>query len=106
MSTNQKPQWLIDLTEEVREASKAFKGNWPDAWIYLGENEGNFPDNDWYDCDEDLLGIPVYHCPAWLKHSGCDGEHQKILPLWKEDVSNKLEIIREFECRLAKSGDY
>lgn len=106
MSTKPRPQWLIDLTEDVREASKAFKGNWPDAWLYLGKIEGNEPEKDWYDWPEDLLGIPVYHCPAWLMHSGYDGEHQKILPLWKEDVSDKRSVIREFECRLANSGDY
>ena len=100
-----RPSWLIQLTEELREASKAFKNDeWPDAWLYLGDAEGN--DADWYDWPDDLLGLPVHHCPAWLKHSGYDGEHQKILPVWKGDVSNKGKIIREFECRLAQSGDF
>tara|TARA_R110000822_G_scaffold128_2_gene566 strand:- start:292 stop:675 length:384 start_codon:yes stop_codon:yes gene_type:complete len=101
-----RPSWLSELTEEVREASKAFKNEWPDAWLYLGYSESNDAEKDWYDWSEDLLGLPVFHCPAWLKHSGYDGEHQKILPVWKGDVSNKSGIIREFECRLAKSGDF
>lgn len=100
------PSWLIELTEEVREASKAFKNEWPDAWLYLGDSESNDAEKDWYDWNEDLLGLPVFHCPAWIRHSGYDGEHQKILPVWKGDVSDKSGIIREFECRLAKSGDF
>ena len=102
-----RPSWLIELTEEVRSASKAFKNDeWPDAWLYLGYSESNDAEKDWYDWSEDLLGLPVFHCPAWLKHSGYDGEHQKILPMWSGDVSNKSGVIREFECRLAKSGDF
>lgn len=96
------PQWHKDLSDELREACKAFTGKqFPDAWLYLGENE-----EDWYDSDALLLGLPVYHCPAFLTHSGHDGEQQKIIPLWHGDVSGKYAMIREFECRLAKSGDY
>lgn len=102
-----KPNWLLELTEDVREASKAFPANkWPDAWLYLGNSPFNDADKDWYDWDEPLLGLPVYHCPAFLQHSGYDGEHQKIVPLWRGDVSDKDLIICEFQCRLAKSGDY
>jgi len=101
-----RPLWLMALTEEVREASKAFKDDWPAAWIFLGDSESNDSGKDWYDWPEPLLGLPVYHCPAFLRHSGYDGEHQRILPLWKGDVSGKSGIIREFECRLAKSGDF
>jgi hypothetical protein len=103
--TNKKPEWLTKLIDDVREASRAFKSEkeWPEAWLYLGEYGD---DTDWYDWDETLLGLPVYHCPAWLRHSGCDGEHQRILPLWRGDVSGKGSVIREFQCRLAHSGDY
>ncbi len=98
----QPPQWHRDLSGELREACKAFTGRqFPDAWLYLGENE-----EDWYDWDAPLLGLPVYHCPAFLAHSGYDGEHQRIVPIWKGDVSGKRDMAREFECRLAKSGDY
>ncbi len=99
--------WLAILREDVRIASKAFKkDDWPNAWLYLGDTPFNDPDKDWYDCDEPLLGLPVYHCPAFLGHSGYDGEHQMLVPLWLGDVSDKREVIKEFECRLAKSGDY
>ena len=99
---NQQPQWHKDLSDELREACKAFVGKQsPDAWLYLGTDS-----EDWYDSDALLLGIPVYHCSASLQHFGYDGEPQKIVPLWKGDVSGKRAMIREFECRLAKSGDY
>jgi hypothetical protein len=106
MTPLKKPEWLIELTEDVRRASMAFDGDWPDAWIYLGESEDTGQDEDWHDWDEPLLGLPVYHCPSWLRHQGHDGMHQKILPLWEGDVSCKSAIIREFECRLADSGDF
>lgn len=101
------PEWRRRLVDEVREASRAFKtdADWPDAWLYLG-HEPNCADNDWYDWDEGLFGLPVYHCPAWLTHSGHDGEHQHILPLWHGNVSDKSGVIREFCARLAASGDY
>lgn len=100
-----RPEWLEKLTEEVRDASKAFPENgWPDAWLFLGESESN--SEEWYDWDEPLLGLPVYHHGTWLSHSGYDGEHQKIVPLWKGDTSNKQMIMREFYCRIAKSGDF
>lgn len=102
-----RPCWLVALIEDIREASKAFPSDgWPDAWLYLGGSESNDIDKDWYDWHEPLLGLPVYHCPAWLRHSGYEGEHQHILPLWHGDVSDKNAIIREFECRLARSGDF
>ena len=103
-----KPDWLLQLTEDVRRASKAFRteADWPDAWLMLGEGLPGASAEQWYDWDEPLLGLPVYHAPAWLTHSGYDGEHQVIIPLWKEDVSNKAAIQREFECRLADSGDF
>ena len=102
-----KPDWLEKLTEDVREASKAFGKDWPDAWLYLGHDFGNdAADADWYDWPEPLLGLPVLHCPAWLRHSGHDGEHQHILPLWTGDVSDKSKVIREFEARIEKSGDF
>lgn len=101
------PEWELKLIEDVREASKAFNLNdWPDAWLYLGHDWGHDPDNDWYDSDRKLLDLPVYHCPATLQHSGYDGEHQHIIPLWKGDVSTKQKVIREFQMRLAKSGDF
>jgi hypothetical protein len=103
---NSKPDWLMKLIEDVREASLAFHGKkFPDAWLYTGKDEGS-EHEDWYDWDEPLLGLPVYHTPAWVKHSGYDGEHQHIIPLWLGDVSNKKDMMREFECRLAKSGDF
>jgi len=101
-----KPDWLEELTNDVREASKAFGKYWPDAWLYLGNDSGSPEDGGWYDWPDPLLGLPVLHCPAWLRHSGHDGEHQRILPLWKGDVSGKTKMIREFEARLEKSGDF
>ena len=97
-----RPDWLLELTKNVRRASRAFKTekDWPDAWLMLGGDE------DWYDCDVPLLDRPVYHSPAWLTHSGYDGEHQRIVPLWYGDVSDKGRVQREFECRLADSGDF
>lgn len=99
----QKPKWLETLIEDVREASKAFcYDKWPDAWLYIGEGE----EEDWYDWDAPLFGLPVYHSPAYLHHSGYNGEQQRIIPIWIGDVSGKKAIQHEFECRLAKSGDY
>jgi hypothetical protein len=99
---SEKPKWLLNLTEEVRRASLCFsQDKFPNAWLYLGESE-----DDWYDWPETLLGLPVFHCKSFLTHSGYDGEHQKIVPLWYGDVSDKDKVVREFECRLANSGDF
>lgn len=109
MNTNTKiPQWLAELRADVQEASKAFENdNWPDAWLYIGSTPWGGSDTaDWYDWSDPLLGLPVYHTPARIKHSGYDGEQQRIIPLWFGDVSNKAKTMREFELRLAKSGDF
>jgi hypothetical protein len=99
------PEWLRTLIDDVREASKAFPDErWPDAWLFIGEQPVN--PEEWYDWDQPLLGRPVFHSPAWITHSGYDGNHQKIVPLWYGDVSDLKSVIREFECRLAKSGDF
>lgn len=101
------PDWLVELHDELREACKAFTDKtFPDAWLYLGRNPGH-RDNDWYDCEELLFGKPVYHAASWLTHVSADaGEPQHITPLWFGDVSDKDRIIREFECRLGKTGDF
>lgn len=92
---------MVQLKEDVREASKAFPPHeWPNAWLFLGDAE-----MEWYDSNL-LLGLPVYHSPAFLKHSGHDGEPAKVVPLWDEDVSGKDLVVREFFARLAKSGDF
>lgn len=102
------PVWLHQLINNVRRASQAFKSDsdWPDAWLFLGEGPPGASTEEWYDWPQPLLGRPVFHSPAWLTHSGYDGDHQSIIPLWYGDVSNKSGIQREFECRLADSGDF
>lgn len=105
MGSRTTPDWLRSLRERVRIASRAFptEDDWPDAWLYLG----NCGDNEkWYDWDQPLLGRPVYHSPAWLQHCGYDGQHQEIVPLWSGDVFGRESAIREFQCRLAESGDF
>jgi hypothetical protein len=92
------------LEQELHFACIAFDNkNFLDAWLYLGL-EGK--DDDWFDHDNSLFGRPIYHTPYFLKHSGHDGEQQRIIPLWFGDVSTKLDLKREFESRLANSGDY
>jgi hypothetical protein len=93
------PDWLIELTEQVRYASKCLVSDWPDAWLYLGSEPGG--GEDFYDSQDTLFELPVYHSPAWLQHSGRSGEHQKIVPLWFGDCSNRKEIMRRFERLLA-----
>lgn len=102
------PVWLRQLMDNVRRASKAFKtdADWPDAWLMLGDGPPGTAAMDWYDWTEPLLGRPVFHSPAWLQHSGYDGDHQMIVPLWFGDIGDKGSIQREFECRLAGSGDF
>jgi hypothetical protein len=102
-----RPDWLVELHDELLQACKAFTNEtFPDAWLYLGRNPGH-RDNDWYDREELLFGKPVFHATPWLKHcSAADGEPQHIIPLWFGDVSDKDRIIREFECRLGKTGDF
>lgn len=101
MSDTFPEHWHRDLWERVRRASVGLQKNWPDAWLFLGDD--TLP---WYDSDLLLLGLPVFQTPATLKHSGHDGEPQLIVPLWMNDPSNKVSLIREFEARLAESGDY
>jgi hypothetical protein len=93
------PDWLRELTEQVRKASKCLEDDWPQAWLYLGSEPGT--PEDWYDWPEPLLGLPVYHSPAWLTHSGRSGEHQRIIPLWNGDCSVRKDVIRQFERGLA-----
>lgn len=98
---------LDQFRADVREACKAFPtpGDFPQAWLMLdgcGDN-GGF----WYEYEE-LFGLPVYRTRASLTHSGHDGEHQTVIPLWVGDVSSDKydKMRREFEARLAKSGDF
>jgi hypothetical protein len=105
MNKTEYENWLRNFRDDVREACKAFKeaADWPKAWLLL---DGEEPD-EWYE-PEDLLGLPVYRTRAHLEHSGHDGEHQTVIPLWLGDVSNAnyATMRREFEARLAKSGDF
>ena len=98
-------QFLKLFRDDVREACRAFKEStdWPQAWLMLDGDDSD----EWYDCEE-LLGLPVYRTRASLTHSGHDGEPQAVIPLWLGDVSSSkyAEMRREFEARLAKSGDF
>jgi hypothetical protein len=105
MNKQEYENWLRNFRADVREACKAFptQADWPQAWLLL---DGEEPD-EWYDCEE-LLGLPVYRTRAYLTHSGHDGEQQPVIPLWLGDVSSVkyYDMRREFEARLAKSGDF
>lgn len=105
MDKDQYNQWMRDFSDNVREACKAFKRqeDWPKAWLLLDNDE----EHCWYDREE-LLGFPVYRSNATLTHSGHDGEGQAVIPLWIGDVSHdKYRMMRrEFEARLARSGDF
>ena len=107
-TTSEKYQQQLDqFRSDVREACKAFPtvGDFPHAWLML---DGNGSDDEfWYEYEE-LFGLPVYRTRASLTHSGHDGEHQTVIPLWLGDVSRaKYDTMRrEFEARLAKSGDF
>lgn len=97
---------LDQFRADVREACKAFPtpADFPQAWLMLdGGDDGEY----WYEYEE-LFGIPVYRTPARLTHSGHDGEPQTVIPLWLGDVSSNkhYNMRREFEARLAKSGDF
>lgn len=98
-------QWLNEFEDAVREACKAFPdADRPHAWLIFDPDD---EDENWYEPDE-LCGLPVYRTPARLTHSGYDGEHQTVIPLWLGDVSRAKydKMRREFEARLAKSGDF
>lgn len=102
---DQRQQRLRDFREDMREACKAFKtpADFPHAWLMLDREI-----DEWHDVGDEFFGIPVYRTPAWLTHCGHDGEHQTVIPLWFGDVSNAnyATMRREFEARLAKSGDF
>lgn len=97
-------QWLNQFRHDVRMACRAFREptDWPQAWLMLDGDS-----DEWYDAEE-LLGLPVYRTRASLTHCGHDGEPQAVIPLWLGDVSGSryAEMRREFEARLAKSGDF
>ena len=103
--TTETKNWLDAFREDMREACKAFPtpADFPHAWLML-DNEME----DWHDVGEEFFGIPVYRTPCHLTHSGHDGEHQTVIPLWLggEMPTKHCEMRREFEARLAKSGDF
>lgn len=105
MTPEQYQQRLESFITDVRDACKAFKTreDWPQGWLLIDGGE-----DEWYDVGDNLFGIPVFRTPARLTHSGHDGEGQVIIPLWPGDVSGDKfwKMRREFEARLAKSGDY
>ena len=97
------------LTESNHEAIKrlafaciAFKGNYPDAWLAVGDGY----EDDWYDKEScTLFDIPLYHAPK--PHFECQhGEHLQLVPLWHKDTSSKHSVVREFRLRLEDSGDF
>ena len=107
MTPEQYQKRLESFLADVRDACKAFKTreDWPKGWLLIDGGE-----EEWYDVGESLFGIPVFRTPARLTHSGHDGEGQVIIPLWQKEISDQdpkfARIRREFEARLAKSGDF
>jgi len=102
-STEQYQEWVREFADKVRNASDAFTpDDFPVAWLMLGEKK-----TQWYQ-EGTLLNRPVFRSPASLSHCGPDGKGQVIIPLWLGDVSKTkfTEMRREFEARLAKSGNF
>jgi hypothetical protein len=102
-SIEQYHEWVREFTDKVRDACNAFTpDDFPVAWLMLGQKQ-----TQWYQ-EGTLLNRPVFRSPARLSHYGPDGEGQVITPLWLGDVSGAkfTKMRREFEARLAKSGDY
>ena len=93
-------QWLRVLRDQVQHAATGMENDWPDGWLYLGKSDDT--NDDWFDGIE-LLGLPVYHCPALLTHSGPSGESQIILPIWRgEPTPGRWAAMHTFEKRLAE----
>ena len=100
---NDKDQWLRVLRTQVQYAAAGMENDWPDGWLYLGKS--NDTNDDWFDGLE-LLGLPVYHCPAFLTHGGPSGESQHILPIWTgEPTQERWRLMRDFEKRLAEVSE-
>lgn len=93
------PKWLRDIQEVARPAMVAFRHEPPDGFLFQDDGERWF---DW----PDLFGIPVYNVrfSTWWVTGD---EDVPLLPIWKGELTNAREsMIREFQCRYAKTGDF
>ena len=101
------PDWYIDLVDSTRPALQAFRieGNhcydMPVCFFYISNGE------DWYDWDDGICDIPVYNASWNVYVAVAQDEECPLFPVWRGEMTPKREsMLREFQLRFAKTGDY